>query len=43
VFWDQPTGKTIAVLAGLLLIVLALIELLGQPPQRTIVAPTTQP
>jgi hypothetical protein len=43
VFWDQPTGKTIAVLAGLLLVALALIEFLGQPPQRTIVAPTTQP
>jgi hypothetical protein len=43
VFWGQPTGKTIAVLAGLLLVVLALIEFLGQPPQRTIVAPTTQP
>jgi hypothetical protein len=33
VFWDQPTGKTILVLAGLLVVVaLALIEFLGQPP-----------
>ena len=43
VFWGQPTGKTVALVAGLLLVVLALIEFLGQPPQRTIVAPTTQP
>ena len=42
VFWGQPTGKTILVLAGLLLVALALIEFLGQPPQRTIVAPPTQ-
>ena len=42
VFWDQPTGKTIALLAGLLLVALALIEFLSQPPQRTIVAPPTQ-
>jgi len=41
VFWGQPTGKTILVLAGLLLVTLALIEFLGQPPQRTIVAPPT--
>jgi hypothetical protein len=39
VFWGQPTGKTILLLAGLLLVALALIEFLGQPPQRTIVAP----
>jgi hypothetical protein len=43
VFWGQPTGKTILVLAGLLLVALALIEVLGQPPQPTIAAPTTQP
>ena len=43
VFWGQPTGKTIALLAGLLLVALALIEFLSQPPQRTIVAPPTQP
>jgi hypothetical protein len=30
-----PTGKTILVLAGLLLVALALIEFLGQPPERT--------
>jgi hypothetical protein len=41
VFWGQPTGKTILVLAGLLLVALALIEFLSQPPQPT-VAPTTQ-
>ena len=35
VFWGQPTGKTILVLAGLLLVVLALIEFLGRPPERT--------
>jgi hypothetical protein len=43
VFWGQPTGKTILVLAGLLLVALAIIEFLSQPPQPTIVAPTTQP
>jgi hypothetical protein len=41
VFWGQPTGKTILLLAGLLLVALALIEFLGQPPQPT-TAPTTQ-
>jgi len=40
VFWGQPTGKTILVLAGLLLVALALIEFLGQPPQPTVVAPS---
>ena len=43
VFSSQPTGKTVALVAGLLLVVLALIEFLGQPPQPTIVTPTTQP
>jgi uncharacterized membrane protein len=43
VFWGQPTGKTILVLAGLLLVALAMIEFLGQPPQHTTVAPQTQP
>jgi hypothetical protein len=38
VFWGQPTGKTILVLAGLLLVALALIEFLSQPPQPTVVA-----
>jgi hypothetical protein len=42
VFWGQPTGKVILLLAVLLLVVLALIEFLGQPPQRTVVAPPTQ-
>jgi len=42
VFRGQPTGKTILLLAGLLLVALALIEFLGQPPQRTVVAPTTR-
>jgi hypothetical protein len=42
VFWGQPTGKTVALLAGLLLVALSLIEFLGQPPQRTMVAPPTQ-
>jgi hypothetical protein len=43
VFWGQPTAKTILVLAGLLLVALALIEFLGQPPQPTIAAPPTPP
>jgi len=42
VFWGQPTGKVILLLAGLLLVALALIEFLGQPPQRTVVAPPTR-
>jgi hypothetical protein len=42
VFWGQPTGKTILLLAGLLLVALALIEFLGQPPQRTVVGPPTR-
>jgi hypothetical protein len=41
VFWGQPTGKVILLLAGLLLVALALIEFLGQPPQPT-AAPTTR-
>jgi hypothetical protein len=41
VFWGQPTGKTILVLAGLLLVALAIIEFLGQLPRPT-VAPTTR-
>jgi hypothetical protein len=43
VFWGQPTGKTILLLAGLLLVVRALIEFLGQPPQPTVVAPQPRP
>jgi hypothetical protein len=42
VFWGQPTGKVILLLAGLLLVALALIEFLSQPPQHTAVAPPTQ-
>jgi hypothetical protein len=41
VFWGQPTGKVILLLAGLLLVALALIEFLGQPPQPA-AAPTTR-
>ena len=40
VFWGQPTGKVILLLAGLLLVALALIEFLGQPPQPTVAPPT---
>ena len=35
VFWGQPTGKTVLALAVLLLVALALIEFLAQPPQPT--------
>ena len=35
VFWGQPTGKVILLLAGLL-VALALIEFLGQPPRPTV-------
>jgi hypothetical protein len=42
VFWGQPTGKTVLLLAVLLLVALALIEFLGQPPQRTVATPTTR-
>jgi hypothetical protein len=34
VFWSRPTGKVVLILAGLLLVALALIELLGWPPER---------
>lgn len=40
VFWGQPTGKVIILLAVLLLVALALIELLGRPPEPTVDAPT---
>src|SRR6266542_3959607 len=33
VFWGQPTGKVIILLAVLALVALALIELLGRPPK----------
>jgi hypothetical protein len=32
VFWDQPTGKVIIVIALCVLVVLAIIEFLGRPP-----------
>ena len=41
VFWGQPTAKVILLLAGLLLVALALIEFLAQPPQPA-AAPTTR-
>jgi hypothetical protein len=42
VFSGQPTGRTVIFLAVLLLVALALIEFLGQAPQRTVVAPPTR-
>jgi hypothetical protein len=41
VFWGQPTGKVIILLAVLLLVALALIELLGRPPEASRSAPTS--
>jgi hypothetical protein len=35
VFWNQPTGKVIIVLALCVLVVLAIIEFLGRPPTPT--------
>ena len=43
VFWGQPTGKTILLLAGLLLVALALIEFLGQPPTAAALQPAGTP
>jgi hypothetical protein len=40
VFWGQPTGKVIILLAVLLLAVLAIIEFLGRPPEASPSAPT---
>jgi hypothetical protein len=34
VFWGQPTGVVVIVIAGLLLLVLGLIELIGRPATR---------
>ena len=34
VFWDRPTGKVVLGLTLILLVVLAIIEFLGRPPQR---------
>jgi hypothetical protein len=41
VFWGQPTGKVIVLLAVLLLVALALIELLGRPPEASHSVPTS--
>ncbi len=40
VFWGQPTGKVIILLAVLLLVALALIEFLARSPGATVSAPT---
>jgi hypothetical protein len=39
VFWDQPTGKVIVVLALCVLVVLAIIEFLGRPPSPVVEVP----
>jgi hypothetical protein len=39
VFWDQPTGKVIIVLALCVLVVLAIIEFLGRPPSPAVEVP----
>jgi hypothetical protein len=41
VFWGQPTGKVIILLAALLLVALAIIELLGRPPEASPSAPNS--
>jgi hypothetical protein len=40
VFWGQPTGKVIILLAVLLLVALGLIEFLARPPEAS-PAPTS--
>jgi hypothetical protein len=40
VFWGQPTGKVIILLAVLLLVALGLIEFLGRPPEASPGVPT---
>jgi hypothetical protein len=35
VFWSRPTGKVVIGLALALLVVLAIIEFLARPPDRT--------
>jgi hypothetical protein len=40
VFWGQPTGKVIILLAVLLVVALALIELLARPSEATASTPT---
>jgi len=43
VFWGRPTGKVVIGLALALLVALAIIELLGRPPERTAEVSTTHP
>jgi hypothetical protein len=43
VFWGRPTGKVVIGLALALLAALAIIELLGRPPERTAEVSTTHP
>ena len=43
VFSGQPTGRTVIFLAVLLLVALALIEFLGQPPSAAALRPTGAP
>jgi hypothetical protein len=38
VFWGQPTGLVVILIAVLLLVVLGLIELIGRPPARPAIA-----
>jgi hypothetical protein len=42
VFWDQPTGKVIIVLALCVLVVLAIIEFLGRPPSPAVEVPLAE-
>jgi hypothetical protein len=42
VFWGQPTGKVVILLAVLLLVMLGIIEFLGQPAPRAGQVPTAQ-
>jgi hypothetical protein len=43
VFWSRPTGKVVIGLALALLVVLAIIEFLARPPERTPEISTTHP
>jgi hypothetical protein len=40
VFWPRPTGKVVLLLTGVLLVLLALIELLGHRSPEQVSAPT---
>jgi hypothetical protein len=42
VFWGQPTGKVVILLAALLLVLLGIIEFLGQPAPSPRQVPTAQ-